>query len=386
MSFSPNVSKSYRTLRSSRGFTLPEVLLSGVLGAMLLSALAYATAEFAIGVTHMEKKAGISSGEDMVLRRMTRDIREAWWADLPSTTSVRLSDPNGNLTQYYLEDGELKVQMPNGDIGVLLTDVTSLGFEAGETQRLREAAPTLWNGALYTRAIPGNSALPLEVPQGGQIALAFQSPVEDDELPGGGVDGDEVLRAMSITLLSTQLAWQAGSAGDEALKISVYESWAPGSARPLGTSMGSVEIPGVALPIANWNDSAWDVPVGDTTLSVTGIAQSLTPGVGYTVVLEAEGDAKLIMAAHPEVPDSDRDDVALKSVAGGSFVNLPLAIPFTVSGPHTISSSSPTDVVSTISVSLNVSNQAVQTRSATLLGQAVSDDPWSGVIPGEAAP
>jgi hypothetical protein len=368
------------------GFTLPEVLASGVLGAILLTALAYATTQAAMGITYMEQKAGIANSENIVLRRMTRDIREAYWAEVTSDTHLKLADPEGDITEYYLDQTDLMTLRPNGDEGVLLSNVDQLLFESASKELLREGESTDLTGAFYTRSVPSTPSFAFEIPQGGQVAMAFQAPTTDDELPGGGVATDEAILDMTATGISLPIAWVAGT-DLESLTISLHESWAPGSFKPLGPALYSMTVSGDALPAAVWTGSGWSTPSSVVGLTLSGGSSNIEPGVGYTVLLHATGDAQIILTAHAEQLDSDRDDVGLAlSASGSNFVNIQVAIPFSISGPHSITSSVPTDVVTVVSISLMVSNRPVQTRSAALLGQVVSKDPWGGVVPGEEAP
>ncbi len=372
--------------RRESGFTLVEVLASSVFGAMLLMALAYATTEFVIGVTHMEAKAGISDGEAKVLRRLTREVREAWYAEVINSERLRIADPDGGISEFYLDATELKLKRPNGDLGVILSDVAVLDFEGAGVIRKREGVPTQWDSTLYTRSMPGSSPFALEVPVGGLLSMAFQAPVTDDDLPSGGIPGDEVLIDQGVSLFSAPLAWVAGT-DPEDLIIEVFESWAPGSAKPLDSALGSVAIPGSSLTPAVWNGSSYDVPATSLALSVSGIAPALSAGTGYVVVLHATGDAKLITQAQSQFPDPSNDDVALNLGSFGStFSTLPVAVPFSVAGPYTLSTSVDSSVVATVSIQLQLKDKDLQIRSATLLGQALSDDPWSGVVPGDAAP
>ena len=138
--------------RRQAGFTLYEILLSGVLAAMLVTALAYATTEFAVGITHLEQKAGVADPEDTALRIITRDIREAWWAEVQSPSHIRLADPAGEISEYFLEDGSLIYRRPDGDEGALLGDLTDIVFQAVTDTRLRDGSPTQLSGAWKARA------------------------------------------------------------------------------------------------------------------------------------------------------------------------------------------------------------------------------------------
>jgi hypothetical protein len=368
------------------GVTSVELLVSSVFGAMLLTALAYATTTFVVGVTHMEKEAGFTDGHSRVLRRMTREIREAWWAEIVNPERLRLADANNEISEYYRDGNDLRLLRPNGDIGVLLSNVDALAFEGAGISRRREGTPTAWDSAFYARTMPGSTPFALEVPEDGKLALGFQAPVHDDDLPSGGVLGDEAVLSMGLELLTMPIAWVPAST-PENLVIKIYESRAPGSARPYGPTIGSVSVPGSALPAAVWNETSerWDMPTSTVALSVTGIAPSLGLGTGYVILLNATGDAQLVTVAQLETPAASRDDVAMSEGSSG-FTKLPLAVPFTLSGPYTLSSSQDTEVVATVSIQLTLIGQDAQIRSATLIGQSLSEDPWEGIIPGEIDP
>jgi len=380
-----SLSYSPRRLRGMRGFSLPEILATGVIGALLLTALAYATTEFAVGVGHMEKKAGIDDGEDMVLRLLTRDIREAWWAEVPDTHTIELADPEGNITRYYLEDGSLKVLKPNGDMGDLLSDLTTFDVEALTVDRYREGEPSTYTGDWYTRAMPAGLSFALEVPEHGKLSLGFQAPVKDSELPGGGVPTPEELILIHAQQISLKLAWIQDDSDDDLL-VQLFESSGPGSGLPQGDAIGSISIDGSALPDAVAVGGSWAEPTATVTLNISGIAPYIEEGVGYAVVLNPEGSSRIVLSAKAEMPSVDRDDIMLKDNWGEDYVSLPLAVPFTLSGQYMLTGTIVTPVVSTISMTLIPESGQIQTRSATLLGQSVSDDPWAGVVPGELAP
>ncbi len=64
----------------------------------------------------------------------------------------------------------------------------------------------------------------------------------------------------------------------------------------------------------------------------------------------------------------------------------PYAVPFDVKGPWSMTSTVVTDVISMITLTAYPTNRPLQQRSAAVLSQALSDDPWAGVVPGEASP
>src|SRR5262245_33105900 len=88
-------SRNLKKIAARAGFTLAEVLLASVLGALLLTALAVNTFGFTMNLDALEEKAGVKENPDPdpVLRRMTKDIREAYWAEMPSANELDLASP-----------------------------------------------------------------------------------------------------------------------------------------------------------------------------------------------------------------------------------------------------------------------------------------------------
>lgn len=367
------------------GFTLPEALLSGVLGAMLLTALAYASAEFALGIGHLEAKAGIGQTEDGVLRQMTQDIREAWWAELPSDDHLKLADPDGQLTEYFLSNGDLKLRRPNGDTAVIFYGLADLVIEPSHVTRHRNGALVPHNGSWYASA-PSGASFNLHM-NGSEdsLALAFVAPYEEGDLPGGS-GTDEHLATVGLSAAQLPIAFIPGTLA-ESVQVDIFATRGPGSADPVGAVIASLLVDGTSLPQAVWDTDHWEVVSGNTTLDLSSLALSLNPGDSYAMVLTPTNDAGLLSRAVPMLPSYAADDVDIKSGVGGSYVTSPVSVPFSLSGNYDLTTTVVHgDVISGLSVVLTPVARPLQHRSASLLSQSLTSDPWFGVVPGEIAP
>jgi len=362
------------------GFTLPEMLLASVLGAMLLTSVAVSTVGFSVNLDYLEQKAGAGSSLDPVLRRMTRDIREAWWVEKLGPSDLRIAAPDGSFTEYYQLDGKLYLKRPNGDAGVIFKGLDALTLDTNETLRKREAPPVNHDGVWLSKST-GGTPYALVVPAGGSLALGFTAPAVPEDIPGAGTDDEQVL-AVSSSLVKLTVAFISGT-GNKQLTANLYESWAPGRGRPTGNVLASVTLPSSSLPAATSTSGVWNVPTQLVTMS---LAAALTPGVGYTIELSASGSSQLVFAAGAVIPAADDDEVDLKSSASGSYVAQPAVVPFTVQGPYQLTATAEQMVINRVSLTAYPTDMQPQHRSASILSQSYSLDPWLGVVPGQVAP
>jgi len=365
--------------RRESGFTLAETLLASVLGAMLLTAVAVSTFGFTHNLDYLETKAGVGSGIDPVLRRMTRDIREAWWVEKVGPSHLRIAAPDGSLTEYWLAEGQLFLQRPNGDVGVVYTGLDSLTLDTNEIQRKREATPVDNDGVWYSSG-SADTPVAVVVPASGALALGFVTPTIPAELPGGSTADEQVL-AVASSVVTVAVSYITGT-GTKYFHADLYPSWAPGRARPTGNPIASAVLPRSALPIATSTGSVWDIPAVDLSFS---LPATLEPGVGYTLVLYATGASQIVVKGGAVIPAVDADQVALQSSMGGSFVVQPLMVPYTIQGPYQLTATDESQVVNRVSLTAYPTGEQPQHRSASILSQSYSNDPWLGVVPGETA-
>jgi prepilin-type N-terminal cleavage/methylation domain-containing protein len=366
--------------RASSGFTLPEMLLASVLGALLLTAVAVSTYGFTVNLDYLETKAGVGSGIDPVLRRMTRDIREAWWVEKTGPSALRIAAPDGALTEYYLDGGDLYLKRPNGDVGPVYKGLDALTLDVNMVQRKREATPVDSDGVWHST---GAAATPvaLAVPATGSLAVGFVAPAIPADLPAAST-ADEQILSVASSVVAVPVAFVSGS-GSKQFTAELYESWAPGRGRPTGSPIASVTLPRTALPAATSSGGSWVVPTANVSLS---LPATLTPGVGYTLVMSASGSSQIVVGGGAIVPAADGDEVVMKSSLAGSYVVQPAMVPFTIQGPYRTTATNESQVVNRVSLTAYPTGEQPQHRSASILSQSYTLDPWLGVVPGELAP
>src|SRR5262249_10827728 len=160
--------RPFSGLASRAGFTLAEVLLASVLGAILLTALAVNTFGFTLNLDNLEQQAGVGENPDPdpVLHLMTKDIREAYWATMPDSNTLDLASPTGDVTEYKVAGSKLSVTRPNGDTGVILKDFTSMTMLPSYIDRMREGPVVNNDGKWLDEVAPAGSAVALQVPVG----------------------------------------------------------------------------------------------------------------------------------------------------------------------------------------------------------------------------
>lgn len=366
------------------GFTLAEVLLSGTLAAVLLTALAQSTMQFGYTISYLEEKAGIADVTDAVMRRMTRDIRESWWVELEGDDHLLLSDVDGEITEYFVEAGQLILRRPNGDEGVVVSDVNTAAFEASTAPRQREGEPATIEAPWYVQAAPATAAMPLEAASGGSVALSFTPPVS--ALAVGAGASEEILAAELETLSLPVAFIPAAGADPGSLTVSIYETRGPGKAKPLGAAKGSLVVPSASLPQATMGASSWNVPTTSVALALS-VDGALDPARGYALVLQASEGASFVVPAHPIVGGGKSNPISTLGTSPGSqWVELPMLTPFSLTGPAEVTTTEVQQMVTTVSISLQIGNRPLITRSASVLSQTIGESPWLGVVPGEEAP
>ena len=366
--------------RATSGFTLAEMLLASVLGAMLLTSVAVSTYGFTVNLDYLEKKAGVGCSIDPVLRRMTRDIREAWWVEKTGPSAMRIAAPDGALTEYYLQGTQLFLKRPNGDVGVIFKTLDALTLDVATIPRKREGTPVDSDGVWHDS---GTAATPIAiaVPATGALALGFMAPAIPADLPSASTAEEQILSVAS-SVITVPVAFVASS-GSKQFTAELYESWAPGRGRPTGSVLASVTMPRTALPAATSSGGSWVVPSTNVSIS---LPCALTPGVGYTLVMSASGSSQIVVKGGAQVPAPDADEVVMKSSLAGSYVAQAAMVPFTIQGAYRTTTTVESQVVSRVSLTAYPTGEQPQHRSASILSQSYTLDPWLGVVPGELAP
>jgi len=365
------------------GFTVPELLLASVLGAMLLGSLAFTTYGYTRNLDHMEEEAGISGKDaDPALRRITNDIRQAWWVEQVSTNHIKLADTSGAYTEYYTSGSNLVVKRPNGDTGVLYENFKKIIMDPTYTDRFREGAPASHDGIWYSTLDAAGTTGTLTVGSGESLAIGFAAPALPTQVPGQAASEEQLLSVQS-SIFDLPMAFDEGS-GEKKVTLTLYEGWAPGRGRPTGTSLASVTLNGSSIPEANKSSGVWDIP--SEVLPVS-LSAALTPGVGYTLVITPLGNSNTVVFKQKLQTTFPADQILKKGTGGSApWVSQMSVIPLEVKGPWTLSTTTVTPVITRVSITIIPMKRPLQQRSAVILSQGVSDDPWLGVVPGEAAP
>jgi len=377
---------SSHPVRISRnaGFTLAELLLASVLGAMLLTALGVATFGFTSNLEYHEQKAGIDNDSDPILRRITRDVREAWWIGLENDSHIEIADPDGAITEYYLTGDELFIKRPNGDTGVLIDGVADLEISATFADRNREGSTVDYDTIWYNQVATSGAPIALKTGYHEEVSIAFVAPANQGDIPGFTADAEQVA-SVSTSIVQLPIAWIPGG-GAHQFELSVFESRGPGSAKPTGNALATVSLPGASLPQAVAIDEDAGIYEIPTTVVPFSIPVSLIPGVGYMLQLDPQGDSEIVVQADPVFPDPDIDDVALGDFYSGAWAVQPMIVPLTITGPFSLTSTSTQPVITRLTFDLTLDGNPTQTRSAAILSQVITGDPWLGTVPGEASP
>ena len=83
-------------------------------------------------------------------------------------------------------------------------------------------------------------------------------------------------------------------------------------------------------------------------------------------------------------PSLAHDEVA--KLSGSAWGVQASVVPFDVKGPWTKTSTLDYDVINLVTLTAWPTDRPLQQRSAAVLSQALTEDPWLGVVPGEIAP
>ncbi len=368
--------------RGEVGFTLAEVLLAGTLGSLLLMALAASTLTFTETLHDLEEKAGIAVDENAVLGTLTRDIREAWTATVPASNRLKLFDSDGNVTLWYLEGKNVKVIKPDGDTDAVIENVDSILFEPSHEDRRREGDVATNDATWYSKGALASPNAPLVLGKNDDVALAFTVPIDDTAI---GASGDEQILSAQAGVIAIALARgnDDGTAGS--LSIELYETLGPGSGVPVGSALGAVSLVSTLLPEAVDDGSGnWLAPTTDLPISLSSMGVQLEPGAGYAIVMNL-GNGELVLNSHMIFGAGDDDDTAV-ALNHGAFAVQARRVPFSLSGSVDSTTTILSQEITRISITLVPDGRPVQTRSAALLNQVLSDDPWLGSVAGEEAP
>lgn len=388
---------SHVACHSRRGFTLVEVLVAATLGALLLVAVASTAVGLSHSVAQLESE-NISS-IDNVLSRIARQVRYAWWVEVPEPTVLAIADEKNRVTEYFVVGNSLLVHLPDGTQGAVLTGLEGVRFTAEKTPRLREAPSRVRAATIDSVASPPTQAQAIELKPGSELAMAFRASSDGGESSVSG--RRENATEFSPTRMEVKIA-QGGFSGT--LTASIYPARAPRDARPRpgAPALVSVSVPILALPVAPTKEDGavamssptppgtfdtsrvlsedFDAPLTTVPLSISGLSAPLQSGVAYTIVLSVSGVGSLSLLAANSDPNGSRSDFMMRTSPTDTFQPMTYAVPFVLSGERTVTGTSETMVVRQVSISLDPDDGDAHVSSAGVYGQIMAEDPWLGVI------
>ncbi|MHC4845911.1 MAG: hypothetical protein ACYTCU_07095, partial [Planctomycetota bacterium] len=374
---------------------------------------------------------------DKAMARITRDVRYAWWIDVPASNRLRIADSNGRITEYYAVGNSLLVRMPDGSEGAVVTGLDAVRFKAEVIDRLRDAGSSSTSGVLYQASVPPTAADAIEIRPGTAFALAFTA--SSDGGPGAVAGVDETVISARPERLDLKLA-QGGFVGS--LEVSVYPARAPGDARPRpgAAALGSMSVPLSALPAGTllagaglgpegsssmgdlsdgtfslagggssgggaaagggaedgsaddtsvtsptYVSTTYSTPVVTVPLNLAGIVPSLQPGVAYSLVLEVTGAGAISLLAANQSLAGPQAGFIYSPTGAAPWTALPFVAPFSLHGERGLTATSQSSVARQVRITLDPSDGAAHTASAGVYSQVLAEDPWLGVVPGELA-
>jgi type II secretory pathway pseudopilin PulG len=363
------------------GFTLVETLLAALLGALLLAAAASSAGQFSQAMAELQQ--GTADTYENVLARLGRDVRYAWWVDVPARNRLQVVGSDNLVTEYIVVGNSLLVTRPDGSSGSVVTGLASLTFAADDVQRLREGTSRAVDAAMASRSLPA-LAVPLAtaISSSQAYAISFVTPSDAGERGVAGVS--EQYRAWRPSTLDLAMA----RVGASTLTFTLYPAFGPGRAEPR---------PGAAA-IASWTQdlaglpaavvvaapplvprTPYALPASSTSFNVPVLPSNLEPGVAYTLVMTVSAGCTAVfttatVGAHTE---------QMVRTAAGAWQAVPVVAPFALRGSASCTSTRATPVASQVRIALQSEAGASYVGSAAVYGQVLADDPWLGVVPGE---
>jgi type II secretory pathway pseudopilin PulG len=363
------------------GFTLVETLLAALLGALLLAAAASSAGQFSQAMAELQQDSADSY--ENVLARLGRDVRYAWWADVPARNRLQLVGPDNLVTEYSVVGNSLLVTRPDGSSGSVVTGLASLTFAEDTLQRLRESTTRSLDAAMASRSLPA-LAVPQATPinSGQAYAISFVTPSDAGERGVAGVS-EAWLGWRPSTLELTVARVGAGT-----LTFTLYPAFGPGRAEPR---------PGAAA-LANWTQNlaglpaavalavppavpraVYTLPASTTSLNVPVLPASLEPGVAYTLVMTVSAGCTAVFSSAPVGTHTEQ----MLRTAAGAWQAVSVVVPFLLRGTGQCTSTRATDVTTQVRATLQTEAGATYVGSACVYSQVMAPDPWLGVVPGE---
>jgi prepilin-type N-terminal cleavage/methylation domain-containing protein len=413
-----------------RGFSLIELLIASAIGAALLVTLA-ATAQLL-----SEQVAEVDQETDAklhgTLAMLSREVRHAWSVDVPASDRLLIQDPDGDVTEYFLENDALKVLRPSGAEGVLLSGLQSFDLDATFVPRLREDDPLDLVQTCWTAPASTGTASVLTLAGGQSVAIGFTLPAAASDGFNTADGVDEQVQTTQLSRLLLPIGFLDGGnpqfchlhavpphnpthpSGQGSVTLTLYEARAPGDARPIGAALASTSITAGALPQASyywydrlslqvvsppsgvawgwwdWFQDNWQVmlvintAISTVPVDLGGLNAQLRPATAYTLVLSVAGYDQITLATRA-LASSKLSGFAYQSGAASSWQPQARTVSCTLEGRQFISQTSEEEAVSGVVITLETTDGQRQTRSVNVAGEVAVTEPWFGVLPGEVA-
>ncbi len=371
--------------RRVRGFSLAEMLLAATLGSLLVTAAASSAGSFSQTVAQL--RSDVVDDYEAVTARIARDVRYAWWVEVPSRDQIRIADATGQVTEYYRVGNSLLVRRPSGEEGSVITGLAGVRFEQTTMRRLREDRQEAVSGRIGGVAAPPTATSTLQLQPGDAVALAFTVPATAGPVAVSDVNETYLARTPNrIDLLATVVGLGGYLHGE------IYPARAPGDGRPRpgATSLGTFDVSLLGLPLASVLTSVghgaatYSAPSAKIPIALTG-AQALRPGVAYTLQVSIRGSGTALLTKYASLSGAN-DAVAWRDNPTDAWSTLSSVFSFDISGVSNTTATKAQDVASQIRISLMPAGESAHVASAAVFSQVLADDPWLGVLPGEAPP
>jgi prepilin-type N-terminal cleavage/methylation domain-containing protein len=376
--------------RRTAGFSLIELMLALSLGAVLLTTVASMTGS--MGATMAQLQSESTDSYDKAMARMARDVRYAWWVDVPTRTQLRIADSQNRVTEYYRVGNSMLVRLPSGEEGAVITGLDGVTFVADTMQRLRNSAIRPVSGRLHGVTAPTTASGGLKMVPGNSVALAFIARGDGGEGDVAGVR--ENVTALLPTRFDVPIAKVTGAGS---FLVEIYSARAPGDARPIpgAAPITSFTVNFLGLPLAtvlipssNPLDptlAIYGAPDTQLPLAIPAFTPFLQPGTAYSVVITIQTGSMGILAGHVSTTGNN-PAVQWRQWSGVGWTPMAAVVPFAIHGEQKLTSTSATDVARSVRIELDPSTADPRTSTVVVHSQVMADDAWLGVIPGESAP
>ncbi|MHC5209539.1 MAG: PilW family protein [Planctomycetota bacterium] len=378
-----------RADRKLHGFSLVELMIAMMLGAVLLTSVASVSGSMSQSIAQLQSES--TDSYDKAMARIARDVRYAWWVDVPSRSQLRIADSDNRVTEYYRVGNSLLVRLPTGEEGSVVTGLDGVNFTADRTQRLREAAIRPVSGRIHGVPATVDPAAGLKMLPGNSIAVAF---IARSDAGAGSVAGvNENVTAYTPDRIDLQLA-KTTSTGS--VRIDIYPARAPGDSRPLpgAAPLSGFDVDFSVVPTATAiapptnpldpNTANYYAPTTKLPLAVPAFLPRLEPGVAYSAVITVNAGSMAVLAGH--LAASPNPGVQWRQAPGQPWFSMAGVVPFAVFGGTKQTSTSAADVVRSVEINMDPSDTVARSSTVVVHSQVMAADPWLGVIPGETAP